>query len=80
MLVVPPPTASELAPSTRFNAPELEEMPALMLMLLCADSVSVALPPVVLLIAFAIVMSPLCRLVPALLVVMVTLMPLFSAA
>ena len=77
-VAVPPNAASELALSTNPSVPTEEEIPALMLMLLCAVSVSVALPPAVLLMALLIVMSPFCT--PPALVVMVTLMPALSAA
>ena len=78
VLLVPPSAASELAFSTRFNWPTVDEIPALILMLLCADSVNVALPPAVLTMAFEMVMSPTSPLFP--LVVTVTLTPASSAA
>ena len=78
VLLPPPPVASESAFSTRFNCPAEDEIPALTLMLLCADSVSVALPPAVLLMASATVMFPAS--VPPALVVMVTLVPALRAA
>ena len=48
-------------------------------MLFEAFKVNVALPPAVLAIAFATVMSPACEFVPALAVVTLTLVPAFSA-
>ena len=79
-VTAPPPDASEFGVTTRLSAPLVEAMPALMAMLLCADNESVAAAPVVLLMAAAMVMSPACALVPAELVVMLTLVPLLSAA
>ena len=73
----PPPLLSEFGVSVRFRAPTVEVMSALILMLLCANSVSVALPPAVLLIELETVISPACA--PPALVVMVTLIPLLSA-
>ena len=77
-VAVPPPAASELALSTRPSVPEVEEIPAFILMLLCADSVNVAFPPAVLLMALLSVMSPFWA--PPALVVIVTLIPALSAA
>ena len=79
VVLVPTPLASESECNTRFNLLKVDEMPALMLMLLWADSVRTASPPAVLLIAFETVISPFCALVPALPVVIVTLMPLLRA-
>ena len=78
VLLPPPPVASESAFSTRFSCPDVDPIPALTLRLLCADSVSVALPPEVLLMASATVMFPASA--PPALVVMVTLVPALRAA
>ena len=80
-LALPPPVASELALRTRFSLPvPVALRPALMLMLLWAVRVSDTSLALFVVMALFNVMSPLCALVPALPVVMVTLMPLFSAA
>ena len=78
VLLTPPPDASELELSTRLSLPvPVALIPALMAMLLCAESVSDTSVALVVLMALLIVMSPFCA--PPRLVVMVTLMPLFSA-
>ncbi len=78
-LTVPPPVASELALNTMFSSPTVEPMPALRLMLLWAFSVSVAPVPAVLAMASATVMLPAWALVPPVPVLIMTLVPAFSA-
>ena len=81
IVATPPPVASEFAFRTRFNLPTpVALMLPLRLMLLCAVKVSDTSLALLVVMALASVMSPACVFAPAVDVVMVTLMPAFSAA
>ena len=77
-VAAPPPTKSVFALSTRFSLPvPVALMPALIVMLLCADRVSDTSVALLVLMALRRVISPSCA--PPAEVVMMTLMPLFKA-